>query len=179
MGSLTGFLPTLAPRLGLTPAALYERQRLLVKMKLLQKPVGRGRGSGAIASPETVAWVILAVLVADNLSDIGGRLKVFAHGKIGARKGPFRKDCSLIDALRTILDRPEIAAKISAFIVNRQVNTTLVGWMVGEAPNIENEYILFGESNEPDEFPDLLVRASIGADLLREIATNLHNGELQ
>ncbi|WP_334362626.1 hypothetical protein [Bradyrhizobium sp. AZCC 1578] len=148
-----------------------------MRLKLLQKPIGRGRGSGADASAETVAWVLLAVLVADNLSDIGGRLKIFANGKIGAARGPFKKGCTLIDALRAILDRPEIASKISVFIVNRQINTALIGWMVGETPNIENEYVSFGESNEPKQFPDVLVRASITSDLLREIANKLHDGE--
>ncbi|MEH2482020.1 hypothetical protein V1282_005377 [Nitrobacteraceae bacterium AZCC 2146] len=78
MASLTSFLPTIAPAFRLTTAAMYERQRALVRMGLLPTPQGRGRGSGAEATPETVALLIIACLATDNLSDTDGRVQTLA-----------------------------------------------------------------------------------------------------
>src|SRR6201992_1610298 len=69
MASLTSFLPRIAPMLGLTTSALYERQRALVRMKMLPTPEGRGRGSGAEATADTVAMLLVSVLVTDSLSE--------------------------------------------------------------------------------------------------------------
>ena len=66
----TSLIPELAPFFRLTPAALYERQRALVRLHHLPAPEGRGRGSGAEASPETLAKLVLAAMATDNLSDL-------------------------------------------------------------------------------------------------------------
>lgn len=69
-GSLKAILPSIAPVLGLTLDALYERQRALVRKGLLQTPNGRGRGSGQKPTLDAVALLVAAVLMSDNLSDI-------------------------------------------------------------------------------------------------------------
>jgi hypothetical protein len=74
MTSLTSFLPILVSHLGISQAAIYERQRALVRLGLLPKPVGRGRGSGADASPHSVSLIIPSALATDNLSDMDERI---------------------------------------------------------------------------------------------------------
>ena len=69
MPSLTSLHPALAPIFGLTEKALYERQNSLVRMKMLPTPIGRGRGSGAEATPENVALLIIAVMATDRQAD--------------------------------------------------------------------------------------------------------------
>jgi hypothetical protein len=86
MASLTALLPDIAPTLGLTTAALYERQRALVRLKLLPTPKGRGPGSGAEATPETVALLLTAVLAASDLSDVDDRVRRLALAAFTEKK---------------------------------------------------------------------------------------------
>ena len=67
--SLKASLPKLSPLLGVTVNALYERQRELVRKGLLQPRPGRGPGSGAAATLESVALIVASILATDNLSD--------------------------------------------------------------------------------------------------------------
>jgi hypothetical protein len=67
-GSLKAILPRIAPVLGLTPDALYERQKILVQKGLLQKPVGRGRGSGQKPTVDAAAVLVAAVMVGSRSS---------------------------------------------------------------------------------------------------------------
>jgi hypothetical protein len=77
MPSLTSILPALAPILELTPQALYERQRSLIRLGLLPAPERRGK-VGAAASPETVALLLMTAMVTDNLSDTDDRVRKLA-----------------------------------------------------------------------------------------------------
>jgi hypothetical protein len=82
MMSLKAFAPVLAVALGTTPAAIYERQRALIREKLLPAPTGRGRGHGLPATPETVAMIIIAMMATDNLSDTDNRVRKLAKAKV-------------------------------------------------------------------------------------------------
>ncbi|WJR74911.1 hypothetical protein [Bradyrhizobium sp. NP1] len=69
MNSLHSLIPALAPIFGLTEKSLYERQKALVRMGMLPTPQGRGRGSGAPATPENVALLVIAVMATDRQAD--------------------------------------------------------------------------------------------------------------
>lgn len=58
--SLKAQLLAVAPVLGTTSGALYEVQRALVRSGALAARPGRGRGSGATATPENLAMVLAA-----------------------------------------------------------------------------------------------------------------------
>jgi hypothetical protein len=105
MRSLTNFLPELAPFFGLTEQALYERQRALVRLGLLQAPKGRGRGSGAQATPETVACLIVAALVTDNLSDTDKRVEKLAFAPCVGKSDrcPWTGGKTFLEALTMLL----------------------------------------------------------------------------
>jgi hypothetical protein len=81
MISLQKFLfnPEVAATFDMSSTALYERQRALVRVGLLPQATSRGRNSGgAMATPETVAMIVLSVLVTDSLSEVDERLAVWA-----------------------------------------------------------------------------------------------------
>jgi hypothetical protein len=86
MMSLKSFAPVLAATLGTTPAAIYERQRALIRENLLPAPIGRGRGNGLPATAETVAMILIAMMVTDNLSDTDGRVRRLAEAKVNEKR---------------------------------------------------------------------------------------------
>jgi hypothetical protein len=125
MASLTSILLQLAPILGLSTAALYERQRALVRLGLLPKPEGRGRGSGADASPETVALLVIAVMATDNLSENDDRIIKLAHAKFDARaiqKCGLTAAPTFAMAVAAILAEPKKAEALLRISVTRSNN---------------------------------------------------------
>ncbi len=123
MASLTSFLPNI-PYFGLSVPALYERQRALVRLGHLPRPVGRGRGAGVDATPKSVAILIVAIMATDNLSDLDGRVKRLANAKPDPAK--YRDGrCELTGAsnfaetMEICLTRLEAAERIDSIIVSR------------------------------------------------------------
>ncbi|WP_247473947.1 hypothetical protein [Bradyrhizobium sp. 30] len=71
MSSLKKFLfDFVAPRLRVSPASLYERQRELVRGGLLPVRQGRGPGSGVPLTPDTLAIFLIGLLATDGLTDL-------------------------------------------------------------------------------------------------------------
>src|SRR6516162_7209468 len=74
MAGLKTFLGKLSPMLGVTPAALYERQRVLVDIGLIKPRAGRGPGSGVAFTAENLAALVISILATDSLSEIDQRV---------------------------------------------------------------------------------------------------------
>ncbi|WP_027525573.1 hypothetical protein [Bradyrhizobium sp. Ec3.3] len=70
MAGLKSFLQGVAPILGVSPAALYERQRALVNIGVLEPTTGRGPGSGVPFTAENFAAVLISLLAAESLSKV-------------------------------------------------------------------------------------------------------------
>src|SRR4051812_46787232 len=70
MSSLKSFLYVIADSVGQSPAALYERQRVLVRHGLLPVREGRGPGSGVPLTAETLATFLIGLLVSDGLTNL-------------------------------------------------------------------------------------------------------------
>ena len=81
MASLKGLIPGLAKSTGMTPAALYERQRALVRAGLLHTRPGRGPGSGVPADAQSVATLLISVLATGSLSEVEEQTKAIANLK--------------------------------------------------------------------------------------------------
>jgi hypothetical protein len=135
MRSLTSFLPELVPIFGITEQAIYERQRALVRIKMLAAPKGRGRGSGAEAAPDTVARLIVAILATDNLSDTDERVQKLALAPFVGKK---RDRCAwtgaqtFVDALTFLLSRdapippwPKAGARTSVRVYRRDLSASI------------------------------------------------------
>ena len=105
-GSLKAYAPVLAWRLGTTPAALYERQRTLVRDVILHHPGGRGPGSGVQLVPYQVALLLLAVLATDSLTETGKKVKILAKAKSTADNGicPLTGESTFAEAVARVLD---------------------------------------------------------------------------
>ncbi len=133
MISLKAFLPTLACLLGLSPAALYERQRALVRLGILPTPTARGRNSGgAMATPDSVGMMLIAVLVTDNLSEMDDRIASFADkeafdpatGK--ATRCRFTKEKTLRRALAAALADSKISATLNIELARKAMTARLI-----------------------------------------------------
>src|SRR5262245_46070052 len=112
--SLKGLLPRLARMVGKTPAALYERQRVLVEAGLLQAVPGRGPGSGVRATPRSMATLLIALLATESVAEIGERTKdvidLKSTGK--RRRCPITGKKTFAEALTAILASEELAKQI-------------------------------------------------------------------
>jgi hypothetical protein len=77
---LKGYCAVMADYLGITPLAVYERQRMLVRLGVLPD-AGPGRNKGVRASPATVAPLLIAGLFVDNLSELDDRFRRLLNAK--------------------------------------------------------------------------------------------------
>jgi hypothetical protein len=134
MPSLTSFLPRIAPTLGLTTSALYERQRALVRMKMLPTPEGRGRGSGAEATADTVAMLLVSVLATDSLSETEIYVQALAKSAfLDTKKGkistcPFTAKQIFVDALACTLAVEKLAKFRPSIVVSRDHGGARILW---------------------------------------------------
>jgi hypothetical protein len=106
MASLKGYIPTLAKIVGLTPAALYERQRALVAANLVRDvTAGRGPGSGVRATAHSVALLLISVLATDSLGRSENRTRDIADARpVGRARCRFTGQKSFAQALTYILE---------------------------------------------------------------------------
>jgi hypothetical protein len=79
--SLKSYSVELADYLSITPLAVYERQRALVRLGVLESIEGRGPHSGVRATPNAVAVILIGTLLADNLSEIDQRVVRLLNAK--------------------------------------------------------------------------------------------------
>jgi hypothetical protein len=96
MSSLKSFLYAVAPVFGITPAALYERQRTLVKLGLLTAVPGRGPGSGVALSADSVAVMVICVLAAETLGDVDQRITAICDALPEGGGPTFRSDIARV-----------------------------------------------------------------------------------
>lgn len=119
MASLKSFIPTLANPLGMTPAALYERQRALVRAGLLEAKPGRGRGSGVSVTPQSVAMMLIAILATDSLSETEAQTKIVATLKNTKGRCSLTGKKTLAAALTAILASEDTIKRAKWIYVHR------------------------------------------------------------
>ena len=77
--SLKALLPSFAYALDMKDAALYERQRVLVRAGLLKAEAGRGPGSGVRATPRSVAMLLISLVATPSFSEVASCTRAFAN----------------------------------------------------------------------------------------------------
>jgi hypothetical protein len=117
--SLKAFIPVLAKGVHMTPAALYERQRALVRAGLLHSQGGRGPGSGVRATPESVAMLFISILATGNLSETEERSKAIAGLKSVTKRCPITGKKTFASALTAVLSSEELAKQLRWIDVER------------------------------------------------------------
>jgi len=183
MVSLKSFAPVLASNLGMTPAAIYERQRALIRANVLPAPIGRGRGNGLSATAETVALMVIAVMATGNLSDTDKRVKTLAGARsveklAGAQFDDWRHKtgCALTRArdfraaLVAILESEQLAGAVRSVSVSRNNLAATIYFQRGRRRHIEVSN--FGEQSEAIA-TGLKVKAEISGDVLEAIGVAL------
>jgi hypothetical protein len=138
MNSLKGYSPALARHLGTTPAALYERQRELVRVGILDAGDKRGPGSGVRATSPAVALLILAILATDSLSETGDIVGVLATAKTSNASHPFKHAKALVDVLAFILTSKVWSSRIVEITVGRTLRTATIKYReTGKVKSVE------------------------------------------
>lgn len=172
MVSLSRFLSLLAPNFYLTVPAIYERQRALVRLGHLKTPEGRGRGSGAEATPETVAILLVALLATDNLSDVDDRISRLANARFdtaaGSKVCPLTGAKTFVDALAAIMSSEDVAASVDSIEVSR---TDLWAALYYRRPKRRSVDLSYFGQRWPRSFQ---VRAEVSGGVLLGICQSLN-----
>jgi hypothetical protein len=116
--SLKTFIPTLAAALDMKPAAIYERQRALMRAGLLKVRPGKGPGSGVLADAESLAMLLIS-LATPSLSEVERQTKALAGLKSRKKSCPVTGKRTFASALAAVLQSEELAKRASFFQVER------------------------------------------------------------
>ncbi len=175
-GSLKAYAPRLAYRLGTTPAALYERQRTLVRDGLLDQSEGRGPGSGVQVGPYPVALLLVAVLATDSHSETAEKVRIFAMAKSTAAGGlcPLTGEQTFVEAVASVLDKGQSHwRKIQSITVRRTSGRGLIAY----GDNFSHTDSIFATQVPIDaklrNSTSLVVNAMLTRDLIIYIANDL------
>jgi hypothetical protein len=174
MASLKTFLPQLADSIGTTPAALYERQRALVRHGIMKPIVGRGPGSGVEGTPENLALLIVAILATDNLSDTDDRVLKLAGAAFSDKR---RKVCPLTgastfgQALTLILAADRLAWAPNILVSRTSLSASIISV---KASYKAADFSQFG-SPTSNGYDQLEVEAKLGPRAVRSIWACYHN----
>jgi hypothetical protein len=164
MKSLKGYVPALARLLGMTPAALYERQRALVRAGMLNQSEGRGPGSGVRSTAESVSLLIVAALSTSSLSDTETRTRDIASAIPTGATGPLLGHFNFAQALASILLSRAKSRRLLEISVSRTAALARITFeRVGELSSTE-----FAGSQSTE--PGLRVIATLAREPFREIA---------
>jgi hypothetical protein len=125
--SLKSYLPVLANALNEKEDTLYERQRALVRVGLLESLQGRGRGSGVRASPESVAMLMIGLLSTVSLSETGPLSRSLATAAAGG-KCPLTGAKTFQAALTRILSDEALAKRVNDISVRVNAGLAIVAF---------------------------------------------------
>jgi hypothetical protein len=172
--SLKAYAPLLACRLGTTPAALYERQRALVRAGMLDQSAGRGPGSGVQVGPYPVALLLIAILATDSLSETAEKVRIFAAAKARGGLCPLTGEQAFVEAVARVLDRGEPHwRKIESITIRRTSGQGVIasGDKLTHTDSIFAAHVPIDAKLRPPT--RLVVNAMLTRDLIMDIATDL------
>jgi hypothetical protein len=174
--SLKAYMPSLAWRLGTTAAALYERQRALVRGGILEQSEGRGPGSGVHLDPHAVALLLLAVLATDSLSETAEKVTVFAKARstMPDHRCPLTAASHFAEAIACTLDPSRRhSSEISSIKVSRTSGSGVIEY-IRKGRKIVSQFIVSAPLRADLEVTTrLLVEAKIQGDLIGAISADL------
>ena len=147
----------LARILGSTPAALYERQRALVRAGLLDAVAGHGPGSGTTTTAGSVALLVLATMASGTLLETESRARsVAAAAPLNAERCPLTSMKSFQDALAQVFTRKGLSRRVSEVGVSRTADRAWIACRDGnvsefvglrlDEPGMRVTAVLSGES---------------------------------
>jgi hypothetical protein len=119
MSSLKSFLMAFMTAVNMHHAALYERQRALVRHGILKPVPGRGPGSGVELSSYSVATLLIACAAAPSLSDVDDRIADYCNAS-----PPHDEICPLTgkktfrEAVQAILEQRALMERVYHIVVD-------------------------------------------------------------
>lgn len=162
--SLKGYIPALARLVEFTPAALYERQRALVRAGLLAPESGRGPGSGVRTTAESVALVLISALATDSLFEAADRTREISQASpIDSKRCLLTGMANFKDALAAVLVGKALSRKVTEIIVSRTETRALIKFKGGES--------IF--SGAPEHRARVRVEAALDQRTIRNIADDV------
>jgi hypothetical protein len=170
MSSLKAFLPQLADVIGTTPAALYERQRALVRQGVLHPLVGRGPGSGVELSADAVAALLISVGAAWSLSEVDSRIIKYCQAQSATGKCLLTNQKKLRGALAVILTDPNLLGRVASITVHHDYPLAAIDYRREDG---ETELSLFGNAAKPLPGSGFKICSQIMHQLLSETSNLL------
>jgi hypothetical protein len=114
-----------------------------------------------------VALLVIAVLATDNLSETEERGTALASGELHAKKAPFTHLSKFKDALAQVLVSEGLCRQVAEIRVSRTAGRAFVQFK--KSSKFSTAEFSFGHPGSAG----ILIEASIGADVLRQIHTDL------
>ena len=154
---------------GMTEAAVYERQRALVRAGLLKTERGRGPGSGVRGTPESMALLLISLLATSNLSEVGVSTRIFAN--LGNKEGscPLTGKRTFVEAVTALLASKALAQRIITINVSQEIRETDIAYRDPSKGGSTSSSSKFGLAGQAEE-PNLSLRASLSGYVLDRLA---------
>ncbi len=171
MASLKAYIPALARLMHTSPAAVYERQRALVRAGQLAPEEGRGPGSGVRTTAPSVALLILATLASDNLRESAGRVAALAGARpVGASRCPLTRRANFGAALSFLLSATGTAASVVEIEVSRTAPRARIRYYDDAGAIAVSEFAVPKASE-----PELRVTATLSGAAFSRIAADVQS----
>jgi DNA-binding IscR family transcriptional regulator len=154
---------------GMSEAAVYERQRALVRAGLLETERGRGPGSGVRGTPKSVALLLISLLATGNLSEAGGCTRTFANLETKEGFCPLTGARTFAEAVTAILASKELAQSIIAINVSREIKEAQITYRDISKGGLIPSSSKFGGAEQPEE-PGMSLNASLSGYVLDRMA---------
>ena len=149
MFSLKAYIPTLAQFLNVSPDALYERQRALIRSGLLVPVEGRGPGSGVQALVPAVSMLILSVFATETLAEIDFAVRQLGRARAKKKSCPLTGSIEFGQAFEMVLAQANVARKISSVTVERPIQQATLIFDSKKGPISSS---VFGEASQKHSF---------------------------
>jgi hypothetical protein len=172
MQSLRAYCATLARLVESTSAAIYERQRLLVRAGLIDLE-GRGPGGGTKATPDNVALLLVGLLAVDTLADAERTVRAIARAKpMAGPREHILEARTFASGVSMILSDAELAAHTAKISVSRSSHHASIEFFgpVAKVPK-GNWTLFYAHTGRPP--PHYRIEARVDGVILRVIATHL------
>jgi DNA-binding IscR family transcriptional regulator len=174
--SLKRLITHVSAMTGLSEAAVYERQRALVRAGLLKTERGRGPGSGVRGTPESMTLLLISLLATGNLSDAGLSTRIFANLKNKDGFCPLTGKRTFAEAVTAILASKELAQRIIAINVSQEIRESEIAYRdPSKRGSIPSSSSKFGLAGQPEE-PGLSLSANLSGYVVDRLA-DIFEGE--
>jgi DNA-binding IscR family transcriptional regulator len=165
--SLKGLIGEVSALTGMSEAAVYERQRALVRAGLLKTERGRGPGSGVRGTPESVALLLISLLATGNLSEAGISTRIFADRENKEGFCPLTGKRTFGEAVTAILASKELAQRVVAIDASQEIREAEIAYRdPSKGGSISSSK--FGLAGQAEE-PGMRLRASLSGHAINRM----------